>query len=102
MIGLKTKRFEELMDTMKQIMCCKTHRDVDICIKEVLPEALGYEFASMLFSDNSKTLYSYTDCESLLPIDPGLSGIVIKKKQPQGFMDGEENKEFVMEIDNTA
>jgi len=56
----------------------------------------------MLFSDNSKTLYSFTDCESLLPIEPGLSGIVIKKKQPQGFMDGEENKEFVMEIDNTA
>lgn len=70
------------MGTMRQIMCCNDHRDVDQCIKEVLPVALGYQFGSILFSDDGKSLYSLMDKESYLPVEPGLSGIAIKKKMP--------------------
>jgi hypothetical protein len=37
----------------------------------------------------------------MLPINLGLAGQAIQKKEPLIFMDGEENQDFCMEIDNS-
>ena len=52
------------MNTMKVLMSCKNHKDLNECINKILPSTLGYEFGAVLFSEDSLSLYSMLDKES--------------------------------------
>ena len=46
------------MNTMMVLMNCRTHKELYASVLRELPATFGYEFASILFSEDSVSLYA--------------------------------------------
>ena len=112
-LQLKKKRFDDIMTAMKVFMNARRHQDLYCDLLEVLPDTFGFEFASVLFSEDSESLYTLNakDLRNVqlqeedinkLPKNMGLSGLCIQEGGPMSFMDGEDDHRFCLEVDNVT
>ena len=87
-LQLKKERFDHIMTAMKIFMNANRHQDLYCDLLEVLPETFGFEFASVLFSENGDSLYTLSGKDvrnaqlveediNKLPKNMGMSGLCI-------------------------
>ena len=101
------------MNAMKIFMNSNRHQDLYANLREILPVTFGFEFASVLFSEDSESLYSLKEKDlkntylieediNSLPKNMGLTGVVIENGGPMSFMDGDLDLKFCLEVDNVT
>jgi uncharacterized protein YigA (DUF484 family) len=109
-MAVSKKRYDTIMATIKMFLKCRTHKELFESIQNNLAQNFGFEFASILFSEDSESLYSMNgpdednkphqchqkedfyethiekqeenDRMSKLPKNIGLAGISIEKRAP--------------------